>query len=309
MEIVTIVILIVIAAAMVIYSVLPNTKDSVGAVKRRLEGKRSLDEVAQLKEKAKQAATENLVKKAAPMLSRLIMPTSEADRTALREKLIQAGYRQPQAQTMFLASKTGVGAFFAIAGAGIAVGMGYTLAGTLAAIMFGGGIGFVAPGFWLGTMIKRRQERIRGGLPDVLDLMVVAVESGLALDAALKRCGEEMALVHPDVSDELRIATRESQMGIPRAEALENLATRVGIEELRALVSVVTQAERFGTSVAKALRNQGESMRSKRRLAAEERAQKTAVKLMIPLVLFIFPAMGIVLAGPAGIQLMEAFSK
>ena len=147
-----------------------------------------------------------------------------------------------------------------------------------------------------------RSQKIRYGLPDTLDLLVVSVESGLALDAALKRVGEEMALVHPDISQEMRIATMESQMGIPRSEALENMARRCGVDEMRSLVTVVLQAEKFGTSIARALRNQGDAIRTKRRQAAEERAQKTAVKLMLPLVIFIFPAMGVVLAGPAALS-------
>ena len=140
-------------------------------------------------------------------------------------------------------------------------------------------------------------------------MLVVSVESGLALDAALKRVGDEMMPVHPELSEELRIATMESQMGIPRAEALQNMADRTALAELRSLVSMIIQAEKFGTSVASALRNQAESLRVKRHQQAEERAQKTAVKLMIPLVLFIFPAMGVVLAGPAALKMLEALKN
>lgn len=309
MEMLSIAVVGVLAAALIIYSVMPKNSESRDAVKRRLEGRRSLDEVAELKEKARKNATENLVKRATPMLSRLVMPLSEADLTLLRSKLSMGGYRQKNAQTIFLASKTALLAFFAIAGASTAAGMGYQISGILAVMAFAGGAGFLLPGFWLGAIIKGRQDRVRRGLPDVLDLLVVSVESGLALDAGIKRVGEEMSMVHPEVSEEFRIATRETQMGIPRSEALDNMAGRVGVDELRSLVSVIQQAERFGTSIAKALRNQGESMRTKRRLKAEEAAQKTAVKLMIPLVMFIFPAMGIVLAGPAAIRLAEAFAK
>jgi tight adherence protein C len=168
------------------------------------------------------------------------------------------------------------------------------------------GVGLMLPDAWLSIAASGRKTKLRHGLPDTLDLLVVSVESGLALDAALKRVGEEMATVHPELSDELRIATMETQMGIPRNESLENLSRRAGVEEVRSLVSVVIQAEKFGTSIAKALRNQADALRVKRRQAAEERAQKTAVKLMIPLVLFIFPAMGVVLAGPAVINVIKA---
>lgn len=309
MDVITILILIAIAVGLVLYSIIPGRGESKEAVKRRLEGRKDTEDAGVIKEQARKNATERMVKKAQPMLSRLIMPMSEADMNQLRQKLGTAGYRQRQAQTIFLASKTALLVLFAIGGATFGASMGYDFKGVIAIILFAGGIGFIAPGIWLGSVAKGRQDKIRRGLPDMLDLMVVSVESGLALDAAIKRTGEEMGMVHPDIAEEFRIATRESQMGIPRSEALENMANRAGVDELRSLVSVVAQAERFGTSVAKALRNQGESMRSKRRLQAEERAQKTAVKLMIPLVLFIFPAMGIVLAGPAGIRLMEAFSR
>lgn len=309
MDFLTIGILLAVGAGLVLYSVLPRSKEGRDAIRRRLEGRGTEGEGAQIRELARATAREKLVKRATPMLSRLIMPVSEDERNELRTKLMQAGYRSRNSQTIFLASKTVLLAIFAIAGVAAGASLGYDIKGILAVTLFAGGIGFIAPGFWLGSSIKSRQDKIRRGLPDILDLMVVSVESGLALDSAIKRVGEEMAMVHPEASEEFRIATRESQMGIPRSEALEHMATRVGLDELRSLVSVITQAERFGTSIAKALRNQGQALRTKRRQEAEERAQKTAVKLMIPLVLFIFPSMGVVLAGPAAIRLMEAFSK
>jgi tight adherence protein C len=156
---------------------------------------------------------------------------------------------------------------------------------------------------------KQRAEKIRNGLPDSLDLMVISVEAGLGLDAAIQRVGEEMRRVHPELSEEMTIATLETQMGVPRSEALTNLAARTAVPEMKSLVAVVTQAEKFGTSIAKALRTQADSLRIKRRLRAEERAQKTSVKLMLPLILFIFPAMFIVLLGPAMLQIMRVFLK
>lgn len=311
MDILSIVILVVIGVGLVIYSMMPKWRERRESVKRRLDGRKKVDETAQIKEKAKENAnaTQKLMKKATPMLSRLVMPASADELNQLRSKLMMAGYRQKGAQTVFLASKTVVAVVFALGGVSAAAALGYDLKGIIGALAFAGGVGFMAPGLWLGIVTKGRQDKIRRGLPDVLDLLVVSIESGLALDAGIKRVGEEMALVHPEISEEFRIGTRESQMGIPRSEALENMANRTGVDELRALVSVIAQAERFGTSVARALRNQGESLRARRRLQAEEKAQKTAVKLMIPLVMFIFPAMGIVLAGPAAINLMEAFGK
>ena len=309
MDLLSIAILLFLAVGLVAYSLFPRRGEKRELVKRRLEGRRVASDTAAIQEKARTSATQQIVKKATPVLSRLIMPTSNEEQSQLRSKLTQAGYRAHQAQTVFLASKTALLVVGAAAGIAAGTALGYDIKGLLACAMFGGGAGFVAPGMWLSSAIKSRQEKVRRGLPDVLDLLVVSVESGLALDAALKRVGEEMARVHPDLSEEFRIATMETQMGIPRGESLENLSRRVAVDELRSLVSVISQAERFGTSIAAALRNQANAMRVKRRQQAEERAQKTAVKLMIPLVLFIFPAMGIVLAGPAGIRLMEAFAK
>ena len=143
----------------------------------------------------------------------------------------------------------------------------------------------------------------------MLDLMVVTVESGLGLDAAIMKVGEDMHNVHPELAEEMMIAVAEGQMGVPRMEALEKMAKRCGVDEVRALVSTVAQAEKFGTSIAKALRTQADSLRIKRRLKAEERAQKTTVKLMAPLILFIFPSIFVVLAGPAAMKLIAAFSK
>lgn len=311
MDIFSIVILVAIGVGLIVYSMMPKWRERRDSMKRRLEGRKQVDETAQIKEKAKENAnaTQKLMKKATPMLSRLVMPASADELNQLRSKLMMAGYRQKGAQTVFLASKTVVAVVFALGGVSAAAALGYDFKGIIGALAFAGGVGFMAPGLWLGVVTKGRQDKIRRGLPDVLDLLVVSIESGLALDAGIKRVGEEMALVHPEISEEFRIGTRESQMGIPRSEALDNMANRTGVDELRSLVSVIAQAERFGTSVARALRNQGESLRARRRLQAEEKAQKTAVKLMIPLVMFIFPAMGIVLAGPAAINLMEAFGK
>lgn len=309
MEIVSIIILMALALGLILYSAMPNKAGARDALKRRLEGRGGANDVDLLRSRARESATASMVRRATPMLNRIVMPMSGADLTLMREKLIRAGYRARNAQTMFLASKTAVLGLGVVVGFAIAVTAGFDMRGVLGITLLAGGIGFIGPGMWLDMMVKGRQDKIRRGLPDILDLLVVSVESGLALDAAIKRVGEEMSLVHPDLSDEFRIATMETQMGIPRGEALDNMANRAGLDELRSLVSVITQSERFGTSVSKALRNQGVAMRTKRRQQAEERAQKTAVKLMIPLVMFIFPAMGVVLAGPAAINLMEAFSN
>jgi len=307
MDALTIGILLAMGIGLVGYSVFPRSNNRRDALKRRLEGRRSVDEAEEIKQKAKQSASVNLVKKAAPVLSKLIMPVSADEQNQLRLKLMQAGFRGAQAQTMFLFSKTMVALLGLIGGVALAVWLNYSMTVSAGIAISGAALGFLAPGFWLGSAISDRQGKLKRGLPDILDLLVVSVESGLALDAGIKRVGDEMERVHPELSEEFRIATRETQMGIRRSEALDNFANRTGVDEIRSLVSVIAQAERFGTSVAKALRTQGETLRTKRRQKAEEKAQQTAVKLMIPLVLFIFPAMGVVLAGPAAIRMFEAF--
>lgn len=301
--------LLLVAIGLVVYSVLPNRQEERDAVKRRLAGGRAADEVAQLKEKARANATDQLVKKAAPVLSKLILPTSDAEQSNLRLKLYNAGYRHQQAQLLFLAGKTVLGVVGLVLGVVFGLSLSAKMVNLVGGAAFAAGLGFMLPNLWLMLAVSGRKDKVRHGLPDTLDLLVVSVESGLALDAAFKRVGDEMAMVHHELSEELRIATMEAQMGIPRSEALENLARRTGLEEVRSLVSVIVQAEKFGTSISKALRNQADSLRTKRRQAAEERAQKTAVKLMLPLVIFIFPAMGVVLGGPAVIKMIEALKN
>ncbi len=297
------------ATGLIVYSLLPRRGEQRDVVKRRLWGRRASQDDREISAKARESATLELVRKAAPTLSRLVMPTSDEEQTKLRVKLANAGFRRPQAQMLFLASKS------ALAVLGLTLGLVGGLASQLQLLSLVGlvaccaGAGLMLPDLWLSMACSSRKEKIRHGLPDTLDLLVVSVEAGLALDAALKRVGEEMAAVHPDLSDELRIATMETQMGLRRNEALDNMSKRCGVDEVRSLVSVIVQAEKFGTSIAKALRNQADSLRVKRRQLAEERAQKTAVKLMIPLVLFIFPAIAVVVAGPAAISAVRAWQS
>jgi len=302
-------ILVALALGLIIYSLLPRKQGERDIVKRRLWGRRRTDEEAQLQARARESATGELVRKATPVLSKLAMPGSDEAQSKMRLKLANAGFRRPQAQTLFLASKSALAVIGLVAGVagGLAAQMQLTSLAGLAT--FCAGAGLILPDLWLSVATSSRKQKIRYGLPDTLDLLVVSVESGLALDAAFKRVGEEMAPVHPELSEELRIATMEAQMGLRRNEALENLARRTALDEMRSLVSVIVQAEKFGTSIAKALRNQADSMRIKRRQAAEEKAQKTAVKLMLPLVMFIFPAIAVVVAGPAAISAIRAWQS
>ena len=166
-------------------------------------------------------------------------------------------------------------------------------------------VGLFGPTFVLMYLRKKRQESIFLTLPDVLDLMVVCVESGLGLDAAMRKVCEEMRDHAPIITEEFNIANFQLQMGRPRREVLHDLGRRTGVSDLRSLAAILIQAERFGSSIATALRVQSDSMRIRRRQLAEERAAKTAVQLIFPLVLFIFPGIFVVLVGPAGIQISQ----
>ncbi len=309
-EIAMIGLMIVVSAAMIAYSLWPKQDEEEEAVVRRMKGQRGeIDERRKEKKSTSSTAATDFVKKVAPFAVKPVMPRSDEEMSTLRVKLSNAGFRGESTVTLFLASKTVLGLGLGALALLLTWSSGHP---TMHVFSFGamaGGIGFMLPNVWLWLATKERSQKIREGMPDSLDLMVIAVEAGLGLDAAIQRIGDEMRAVHPQLAEEFTITTLETQMSVPRTEALEHMATRTGVPEVKSLVAIVTQAERFGTSIAKALRNQADAMRTKRRQAAEERAQKTAVKLMLPLVLFIFPAIGVVLAGPAALQMIRTLSN
>lgn len=303
-------VLVAASVGMVVYALWPSKPDERKQVLRRMSGQhRGGDRGGVHSESATSSAARQVFDKVAPYAIKPVMPKSDAEMSTLREKLSQAGFRQESATKYFLASKTIAGIALAIVAVLCCVARGTDTRQMFSITAFVGGLGFMFPNVWLALARSQRGEKIRNGMPDSLDLLVVSVESGLALDAGIQRVSDEMIHVHPELSEELQIATLETQMGVPRAEALENMARRTGVEEMRSLVAVITQAEKFGTSVAKALRTQADTLRTKRRLAAEERAQKTTVKLMLPLVLFIFPSIFVVLVGPAGLRIAETLGK
>ncbi|MBX6312796.1 MAG: type II secretion system F family protein [Isosphaeraceae bacterium] len=257
----------------------------------------------------RQDRIQSIVAKAAPALSKPLQPKDEAELGKLRLELLNAGFRSEQAVQIYLGIK-----FFALlVGLAVAVPIAYAqygLSQTGICIMFAaGGLGFYLPGIILGQIKKKRKEAIFLGLPDALDLMVVCVEAGLGLDAAMRRVATELADSSPAICEEFAIANFQVQMGRPRKDVLHDLGRRTGVDDVRALAAVLIQAERFGSSIATALRVQSDSMRVKRRQLAEERAAKCAVMLILPLVLFIFPGIFVVLVGPAGIQIAQTLMK
>jgi len=306
MEIILLAGMVITSVALVAYGLMPSRGEEKQTLLRRVSGRKGAeDKAAPPPPRGKDSSARRIMEKVAPFAMRPVMPKSDEEMSTLRVKLSNAGFRHESASTIFLASKTVLGIVLGVGTLAFAWSTGnppMKVFGLTASI---GGLGFMLPNIWLWMTRKQRSEKISNGLPDSLDLMVVSVEAGLALDAALLRVGDEMRLTHPELSEELTIATLETQMGIPRVEALENLATRTGVPEMKSLVAIITQAERFGTSIAKALRNQANALRTKRQQKAEERAQATTVKLMLPLILFIFPSIFVVLVGPAALRLIR----
>jgi tight adherence protein C len=168
-------------------------------------------------------------------------------------------------------------------------------------------LGWVGPTFFVRSKLKARQKEVQRALPDMLDMLVVCVEAGLGLNQAIVRVADEIDHVSPVMSEQLAIVNLEMRAGTPREEALKNLAERTGLVDIRSLVSMLIQTDRFGTSVADALRVHSDTMRTKRRQRAEEAAAKTTIKLVFPLVLFVFPAMFVVVLGPSVIAIYRMF--
>jgi tight adherence protein C len=259
-------------------------------------------------EKGKQAGVEKLARafeKASPALAKHLEPKNEAEKSKLAQRLSEAGFRSETAPAVFLAIKVIVallGVF--IAGGATALISGFNQSILLRAVL-GGGIAFFIPGMGLDYLRSSRKKQITLALPDCLDLLVVSVEAGLGLDQALRKVADEMRGSFQVLSDEIQLSTLHLQMGMVRASVLQELGARTGVEDLRALATLLIQADKFGSGVAQALRVQSDSMRIKRQQIAEEKAAKTAVKLIFPLVIFIFPGVFVVLVGPAAIQMSK----
>jgi tight adherence protein C len=245
---------------------------------------------------------------AANKLGKSLRPSDEQELGKIRLKLLNAGFRQESAVAVYYGIKLIV-MLVALAVAVPFLVMKYGMTQTAAMVAIGvAGLSFYLPGFFVDVRKKKRGESIFLSLPDALDLMVVCVEAGLGLDAAMRRVTSELAQSAPVLCEEFAIANFQLQMGRTRKEALRDLGIRSGVEDVRALSAVIIQAEKFGSSIGAALRVQSDAMRLKRRQLAEERAAKTAVKIMIPLILFIFPGVFVVLVGPAGIQMVAMMS-
>jgi tight adherence protein C len=231
-----------------------------------------------------------------------LLPKSQAEVSVVQQRLISAGYRTDSAVKLFYGSKVLVPLTLCVL---LVLVHNHAFIAYVLAL----GLGFLAPDFWLGRLIKIRQHKIGLSLPDVLDLLVICIEAGLSMDQATARTAEELQLAHPAICDELSIVVLEQRAGRPRSDAWRQFAERTGVDGVRNLVSVLVQSEQLGTSVAKTLRVHSDTLRTHRRQKVEEQAAKTTVKLVFPLVFFIFPSLFLVTLGPAIIIISESFTK
>jgi tight adherence protein C len=234
-----------------------------------------------------------------------VMPKSQAEVSVVQQRLIRAGIRSDSAVGIFYGAKVAVPLALCL----LVMLSGVSRFGPFFVYALALGLGYLAPDFWLGRKIKKRQKRIRLGLPDVLDLLVICMEAGQSLDQATARTSEELDRAQPEVSDELGVVVLEQRAGRPRADAWKNFAQRTEVDSVRNLTAVLVQSEKFGTSIAKTLRIHAETLRTERRQKVEEEAAKTTVKLVFPLVFFIFPSIFLVALGPAVLVIMESFHK
>jgi tight adherence protein C len=240
-----------------------------------------------------------------PMVKRVMtfVPKSPKEMSKVQRRLAMAGLHKPRHVAIYLGSELALpllvfGSVFVVFGRS---GLVY---GALAAV-----VGYLTPGLVVQRRVTRRQKEIRNGLPDALDLLIVSLEAGLAIDQAILKSAEELRIAHPALAEELHLITVECRAGKPRLEAFKNFAKRTQVDDVRQLVAMLVQTDRFGTSIADALRTYAEVSRTKRRQRAEERAAKIGVKLVFPLVFCLFPAFFVVVLGAGIIKLVRAFSS
>ena len=279
----------------------PKTEQRLADIKNPVRRRR-----AGMGEGAKESsAMAKVLQKASPALAKPLRPTNEFEANKLKQKLACAGFRNEAATSIYLGLKLiGLIAGLLLAGGTILAISGLSQKSLLRVGMIAGGL-FYLPNAVVWYMTKRRKGEIFYGLPDALDLMVVCVEAGLGLDQAMRKVTEEMKKTYRVISEEFALCNFQLQMGRSRADVLHELGTRTGVDDLKSLAAILIQADKFGSSIAQALRVQSDSMRTRRRQLAEEKAAKTAVKLIFPLVLFIFPGIFVILVGPAAITMVR----
>src|ERR1044072_9045217 len=275
---------------------------------RRLGGKEVSGPSAQVAVMPDERPATEIAQRLAQPFNKLL-PPSATEAKKLQKQLMHAGYRSAEAPLIFRALHVASMAGFPLFVAAVCALTARPLNRAVIFIIVAFVAVFFLPRYFLGRMIKKRQRFIRWGLADALDLMVVSVEAGLGLNAAMVRVSTELKDVHPAVADEFELANLEIRVGRERDEALRNLAERTGVDDLHSLVAMLIQTDKFGTSIAKGLRIFSDSLRTKRRQRAEQEAQKAAVKLLLPLACFLFPTLFIAILGPAVLNLMDTLGK
>lgn len=255
------------------------------------------------------AAADKLVKGIAP-ISHYVLPHDEKEQSRVRAHLVHAGFRGQDALTVFYGIKFLMAISFPAAVL-LAAPMFPTLemSSIIMLTMSAAAVGVMGPNVYLRHKVEKRQKALRHGFPDALDLLVVCVEAGLGLSTAIQRVAEEVAVSHPELADDLMLVTTEVRAGIDNVSALKNLAARTGLEDIRGLVSLLSQSLRFGTSVADTLRVYSEEFRDRRMQAAEEQAAKIGTKLIFPLVTCLFPGFFVVAVGPAILKVLAAVGR
>jgi tight adherence protein C len=232
-----------------------------------------------------------------------VLPKSQQEVSVVKQRLVRAGLRKEQTVKYFNGAKFLIPLL--LCAVALVSGLGSLSPFFVYALCLG--LGYLAPDFWLGRKIKNRQSAIRRGLPDVLDLLVICIEAGLSLDQATVRTSQELTYAQPELCDELNVVVLEQRAGRPRQDTWKHMSERVDVDCVRNLVSMLIQAEQFGTSIGKTLRTHSDTLRTQRIQQIEEQAAKTTIKLIFPLVLFIFPSLFLVVLGPAVLVMMDSF--
>ena len=280
-----------------VYAFVPEEFGVAGRLSRLLGSVAPLRE-ARFKERQKERVQQSLA-----TIGTLLSSKAPANRSQLM--MIRAGFRRPEAMQVI----NGVRLLLPVAFLAIALFSGLYRWNPFFILLFAGVLGYLLPEIWLIGKIRARQHRLRLAIPDGLDLLVICVEAGLGLDHALMRVAQELRITHPEFTEELQLVTAEMRLGKTRVEALRELARRTGLDDIKALVAMLVQTERFGTSIAQSLRVHSDDMRLKRRQRAEELAAKISVKMVPVLVFFVFPALMIVILGPAIITIARQVLK
>lgn len=274
---------------------------------KRSSGDRLRDLTAGTSRTELEAAREARVAEAlAERLSKLATPSDEEQQNLLRQKLLHAGYRNRNAAEVFNGIRVGLVFILPIVALPLLsqLSMYYMLGGTILAAL----VGYFLPMYVVNRQVDARHRKLLAPFPDALDLLVTSVEAGLALDMAFRRVADEIRSAAPELALEFQLVNHEVSTGVPRLDAFRHLATRTGLDEVKSLVNMMVQAERFGTSIAAALRIHGDMVRQKRMARAEEEAAKVSPKLTIIMILFLMPSLVIVLMGPAIIKVRQALT-